>query len=93
MNDYFMQILMRQREREIMEEVRGSGYHARSRRGGSGLSKKIACRLLSALIRLKPITGPRQKRQQAADVMEEISGPMLAPGRIGIDSDMGSSLN
>jgi hypothetical protein len=65
---YFLKILMREREREILEEVRRGGYHARRRREGSGLSKKIAHRLLSALIRLKAIAGPRQIRQQAADV-------------------------
>jgi len=57
---YLFEILIREREREILEEVRRGGYHARRRRGGSGLSKKIGRRLLSALIRLKAIAGPRQ---------------------------------
>jgi hypothetical protein len=65
---YFLKILLLEREREILEEVRKGGYHARGRRGSSGLSKKIACRLLSALIRLNAIAGPMQIRQQAADV-------------------------
>ena len=67
---HFLKILMLAREHEILEEVRRGGYHARRRRGGAGLSKKIARRLLSALIRLKAIAGPRQIRQQAADVKE-----------------------
>lgn len=93
MNDYFLQILMREREREILEEVRGGGLHSRRSRGGSGLSKNIAGRLLSALIRVKAIAGPGQKRQQAADVREKISDPMRARSRMGIDSGMGSSWN
>ena len=62
---YFLKILMREREREILEEVRRGGYHARGHRRGSGLSKKIARRLCLALIKLKTIAGPRQIRQKA----------------------------
>ena len=65
---YLFQIMMRERERAFLEEVRRGGYHARRRRDGSGLSKKIARRLLSGLIRLKAIAGQRQKWQQAAEV-------------------------
>ena len=56
---YFLKILMREREREISEEVRRGGYHARKRREGSGLLKKIARRLLSALIRLNANAGAK----------------------------------
>lgn len=93
MNDYFLQILVREREREILKEVRRCGYQARRRRRGSGLSKGIEGRLLSALKRLKTITGPRQKLQQTANTMKKISDPMLSLTRNGIDNDMGSSWN
>lgn len=68
---YLFQILMREREREILEGIGRPGYHARRRRGGSSLSKNIAYHLHSALIRLKAIVRPRHTRhnqQQTADV-------------------------
>ena len=65
---YFLKSLMLECECEMLEEVRRGGYHAHRLREGSGLSKKIPRRILSALIRLKAIAGPRQIRRQAADV-------------------------
>jgi len=65
---YFLRILMREREQEILEELKRGGYHARIRRGGSGLSKKIARQLLSTFLRFKAIAGPRQSRQQVTDL-------------------------
>lgn len=68
---YLFQILMREREREILEEIRRPGYHTRRRRGASGLSNNIAYHLHSAVIRLKTIVRQRHARhnhQQTADV-------------------------
>ena len=65
---YFLKILMQEREREILEVMGRGGYHARRHREGYSLSRKIARLLFSSLIRLKAIAGPRQNRQQAADV-------------------------
>jgi len=65
---YLFEILIREREREILEEVRRGGYHARGHRRGSNLSKKIARRLRLALIKLKTTAVPRQIRQKATHV-------------------------
>jgi hypothetical protein len=90
MNDnFFLQILMRERERDILEEVRRCGYQTHRRRRDSGTSKEIEGWLLSALKRMKVTAGLRQKRQQAANKMAEISDPILSLDRKVIDSDMG----
>ena len=67
---HLFQIIMREREREILEEVRRGGYHARRRRGSFGLSKKIAHRLHATFLRLKAIAAPRRSHQQATDGKE-----------------------
>lgn len=69
-HSYLFQIYMRQREREILEDVRMCGYHARRRGGDFGASKQMARRIPSALARLKSIISPMltwHRRQQAAD--------------------------
>lgn len=67
---YFLTILMREREREILEEIRRGGYHARRRLGSFGLSKKIAHRLHATFLRLKALAAPRRSHQQATDGKE-----------------------
>ena len=64
---YLFQIVMREREREILEEMGRGDRQSRRRRGGSGLSKKIAGRLRSALSRIKTIVAPKRSRQPIAD--------------------------
>lgn len=76
MNDnFFLQILMRERERDILEEVRRCDYQTHRRRRDSGSSKEIDGWLLSALKRMKVIARLRQNQQQAANRMAEISDP------------------
>ncbi len=64
---YLFQIVMRERERQILEEMGRGGYHRCKRRGRYGLSKKIAGRLRSLILRIKEITSSRQNRQQTTD--------------------------
>ena len=45
-HDYFFKVLMREREREILKDLGGGGYHVHRRRGASGLFKKNIFRLL-----------------------------------------------
>lgn len=73
---YFTRFLMREREREIREEIRRDGCHARRRRGGSGLSKKIARRLLSIFIKIEP--SPRQAAENLHR-MDEDRFPVRSP--------------
>ena len=63
---YIFQIVMRERERQILEEMGRGGYHRRKRRGRNGLSKKISGRLRAMFLRIKAIIVPRQGRQQTA---------------------------
>jgi protein-S-isoprenylcysteine O-methyltransferase Ste14 len=92
MNDnFFLQILMRERERDILEEVRRCDYQTHRHPRDSGSSKEIEGRVLSVLTRMKVIARNKQKRQQAADKTAEISDPMLSLDRKVIDSDMGPS--
>jgi len=67
---YFLRILMRERERETLEELGRGGYHLRRRHGSFGLSKKISHRLHATFLRLKAITTPRRSHQQAIDGKE-----------------------
>lgn len=67
MNDYLLRLRMRDREREILKDFGMGGYHALRRRGGTGLSKKNACRLQATFFRFKGIPDPRPRRQQATD--------------------------
>ena len=64
---YLFQILMREREREILEEVRRSRYHERRRRERYGMSKHIAGRLRSTFSRIKAVIGSKWNRQQTID--------------------------
>jgi len=64
---HLLQILMREREREILEEVRRSRYHARRRGERYGMSKHITGRLRSNFSRIKAIIGSRWNRQQTID--------------------------
>ena len=65
---YFLRMLMREREREIREELARGAYHASRRSGSPGVSKKIARRLRSALLRFKTIAGSGQSRKQSTDL-------------------------
>jgi hypothetical protein len=64
---HLFQIVMREREREILEEVRRSRYHARRRRERCGMSTHTAGRLRSTFSRIKAIIGSRWSRQQTID--------------------------
>ena len=90
-NDYVFQILMREREREILEEVRRCGFQSRRHRRGLEFSKGVEGRLLSVLKRLKTIAEPRLRLLQAANIMEKISATVLSLSRKGIDNNMDSS--
>lgn len=92
MNDHlYLQILMRERERDILEGVRRRGCQTHRRRRDSGSSMEIEGQVLSALTSMKVIAGNKQKRQQAADKTAEISEPVLSLDRKVIDGDMVSS--
>lgn len=65
---YFLMILMREREREILKDMGRGGYCVRRRRRGSGLSNKIVHWFRSGFLRFKTIAGSRQSWQQVTDV-------------------------
>jgi len=58
---YFLRILMQERDREILKALGRGSYHTYRRRRDSGVSKRIARRLLSTLVRLKAIARPYLK--------------------------------
>lgn len=70
MNNYFLRIYIREREREFLEELGRGDYQAPIGGTSSGLSKKIACGVRSALSRLKKIASRKQSLQQAIDLTE-----------------------
>ena len=59
-NPYYLSILMREREREILKELGRGRYYAHRRRGGSGLLKKIARRFVPTFLRFKAMAGSYQ---------------------------------
>lgn len=67
-DDYFLRILMREREREILKELGSGVYHVYRRPGDPGLLKKRTCRLLSTLLEFKTFAGPGQNRQKVTDL-------------------------
>lgn len=81
---YLFQILMQEREREILEEIKRPIRYTRGHRDDSNLSKNIAYRLYPALIKLKAIARPRHARQRVAEV-KSLEG-------IAASSDLGNDL-
>ena len=65
---YFLRVMMREREREILKDLARGGYHAHRHRTSSGGSKKIVRWFLASFSRLKKMSGPKQSRPEVTDL-------------------------